>query len=94
MPVFDQTTLNKVIDFNTGWLSYDRMKSLQKRYDFIAYISRFRLTISEMDEESYCEFVVTGKTKEELISHIDFLRENEDHLVENKTYQRIRQILS
>ena len=69
------------------------MERLKKKYAFIAYIARFRLSISETEEESYCEFVVTGETKEDLIKHIDWLRENEKNLVENQTYQRIRQIM-
>ena len=93
MPVIDGPETKKTIDFNTRTLSDDRMERLKKKYAFIAYIARFRLSISETEEESYCEFVVTGETKEDLIKHIDWLRENEKNLVENQTYQRIRQIM-
>ena len=93
MPVIDGPETKKTIDFNTRTVSDDRMERLKKKYAFIAYIARFRLRISETEEESYCEFVVTGETKEDLIKHIDWLRENEKNLVENQTYQRIRQIM-
>lgn len=93
MPVIDWPETKKTIDFNTRTLSDDRMERLKKKYAFIAYIARFRLSISETEEESYCEFVVTGETKEDLIKHIDWLRENEKNLVENQIYQRIRQII-
>ena len=93
IPVFEKTALKRVIDFNTNRLSDDRMKRLHEKYDFIAYIARFRLSICASEEENYCEFVVTGETNDELIEHIELLRKNEDHLVEDQTYQRIRHIL-
>jgi len=93
IPVFEKTALKRVIDFNTNRLSDDRMKRLHEKYDFIAYIARFRLSICASEEENYCEFVVTGETNDELMEHIELLRKNEDHLVEDQTYQRIRHIL-
>lgn len=93
MNVFDKAVLKKTIDFNTKMLPDDRMQQLQEKYDFIAYIARFRLNISETEEECYCEFIITGDTKDDIIKHIELLRKNEKYLIEEQTYQRIMQIM-
>ena len=89
----DKVVLKKALDFNTKEITDDRMQSLQEKYDFIAYIARFSLNISETEEESYCEFVITGDTKHDLIKHIDLLRKNEKCLIEDQTYYRMKQII-
>lgn len=88
-PRMDRDLLKQVVDFKAEMLSDERMESLKEKYPFITYIMRFRLAVTKTEEVGYCEFVVTGDTKEELRKNIDCLKENEPDLLKDLTYQNI-----
>ena len=89
VPAMDRAHLKQVVEFKAGMLSDERIEALRERYTFITYIMRFYLAVSETDVEEYCEFVVTGDTKEELRRNIDTLKEKEPDLIADLTYQNI-----
>ncbi len=85
----DRDHLKQVVDFKAQMLSDERMQALKDKYPFITYIMRFRLAVSKTDEVGYCEFVVVGDTKEELMEHINSMKEAEPDLIGDLTYQNI-----
>ena len=89
VPVMDRAHLKQAVDFKAGMLSDERMEALKGKYPFITYIMRFHLAVSKTEEVGYCEFVVTGDTKEELRRNIDTLKEKEPDLIADLTYRNI-----
>ncbi len=89
LPRMDRDHLKQVVDFKAEMLSDERMESLREKYPFITYIMRFKLAVTKTEEVGYCEFVVTGDTKEELRKNIDCLREKEPDLIRDLTYRNI-----
>ncbi|MBQ6442802.1 MAG: ATP-grasp domain-containing protein [Lachnospiraceae bacterium] len=93
IPAMDRTHLKQVVDFKAQMLSDERMQQLKDSYPFITYIMRFRLAVTKTEEVGYCEFVVIGDTKEELMKHIDLLKKNEPDLMGDLTYQNLVSML-
>ena len=89
VPKMDKENLKQVVDFKAEMLSDERMGSLKENYPFITYIMRFKLAVTKTEEVGYCEFVVTGDTKEELRKNIDCLKEKEPDLIGDLTYRNI-----